>query len=75
MEKVELKLQVETENMPEFTKILIEHDIDNEIIGHTGDSEIIIHIEYDESQESAVEDLLEIADIFEDDFDEDEEED
>lgn len=75
MEKAALKLQVAAKNMPEFTKILIENDIDNEIVGHTEDEELIIHVEYGEPQEEAVEDLLEFSEIFEDDFDEEEEED
>ena len=73
MDKVTLKLEVETENMPDFTKILTEHEIENEIIGHTEENEIIIQIEYDFEQQDAVDELLEISEIFEDDFDEEEE--
>jgi hypothetical protein len=75
MENVALKLQVETENIPEFTSVLIEHEIDNEIIGHTEADDIIIQIEYGFEQQDGVDELLEISEIFEDDFDEDEEED
>ncbi|MBL4594033.1 MAG: hypothetical protein JKX68_09485 [Flavobacteriales bacterium] len=75
MENVALKLQVETENVPEFTRVLIEHEIDNEIIGHTEDDDIIIQIEYGFEQQDGVDELLEISEIFEDDLDEDEEED
>jgi hypothetical protein len=74
MDTVELKLQVETENMPEFTKTLIEHEIDNEIIGHTEEDDIIIQIEYGFEQQDGVDELLEISEVFDDDFDEDEEE-
>jgi len=75
MDKVALKLQVEVENMPEFTKILIEHDIDNEIIGHTGEDEIIIQIEYGFDQQDGVDDLLAISEVFDDEDDEEIEED
>ena len=75
MSKVALKLQVAAENMPAFTKILTEHDIDNEIVGHTEEEELIIHVEYAEPQEGAIEDLLEFSEIFEEDFDQEEEED
>lgn len=75
MENVALKLQVETENMAEFTSVLIEHEIDNEIIGHTEADDIIIQIEYGFEQQDGVDELLEISEIFEDDLDEDEEED
>jgi hypothetical protein len=75
MENVALKLQVETENVPEFTRVLIEHEIDNEIIGHTEDDDIIIQIEYGFEQQDGVDELLEISEIFEDDQDEEIEED
>ncbi|NQX97722.1 MAG: hypothetical protein HRT73_07555 [Flavobacteriales bacterium] len=65
MENVALKLQVETENVPEFTRVLIEHEIDNEIIGHTEDDDIIIQIEYGIEQQDGVDELFEISEIFE----------
>jgi hypothetical protein len=74
MDTVELKLQVETENMAEFTKTLIEYDIDNEIVGHTEDDEIIIQIEYGFDQQDGVDELLQIAEIYEDEDEDDDEE-
>jgi len=72
MDTVTLKIQVEAENIAEFTKTLIDHEIDNEIIGHTEDDDIIIQIEYGFEQEDGVDELLEISEIFEDEFDEEE---
>jgi hypothetical protein len=74
MDTVELKLQVEAENMAEFTKTLIDHEIDNEIIGHTEGDDIIIQIEYGFEQQDAVDELLEISEVFESDFEENEDE-
>jgi hypothetical protein len=75
MDTVELKLQVKANDMPEFTKTLVEYDIDNEIIGHTEDNEMIIQIDYSFEQQDAVDELLENSEIFEDDQDEEIEED
>jgi hypothetical protein len=75
MDTVELKLQVKANDMPEFTKTLVEYDIDNEIIGHTEDNEMIVQIDYGFEQQDAVDELLEISEIFEDDQDEEIEED
>ena len=73
MENFELKLAVETDNLVEATEILVDYDITNEIIGNTEDDNIIIHIEYDDDQQEGVGDLLKIAEIYEDDEDDDEE--
>lgn len=67
MENFELKLEVETDNLVEVTEILVDYDITNEIIGNTEDGNILIHIEYDDDQQEGIGDLLNIAEIYEND--------
>lgn len=72
MEKNELDFEVKSKNLSEFIDILVDFDIDNEIIGQTDDNNPIIHIEFDEDGEEGVNQLLEIANIIDVDFDEEE---
>lgn len=74
MENFKLKLEVETDSLVAATQTLVDYDITNEIIGSTEDGNIIIHVEYDDDQQEGIGDLLNIAEIYEDDENDDEEE-
>ncbi len=70
MENFELKLKVETDNLVEVTQTLVDYDITNEIIGNTEDGNIIINVEYDDDQQEGIGDLLKVAEIYEDEEEE-----
>lgn len=61
----EMDFIVKPKNLSEFIEILVDYEIDNEIIGQTEDKHPIIHTEYDEFNEDAIEHLMEIAEVVE----------
>lgn len=61
----ELDFEVKPKNLSEFIEILVDFEIDNEIIGQTEDKHLIIHTEYDEFNEDAIEHLMELAEVVE----------
>lgn len=70
MEEFELKLQVKAKKMPDFAVALMDFEIKNEIVGLTEDGDLIIQVEYDNDQQEGIGELLKVSEIFEDDFDE-----
>jgi len=74
MEKFELNLEVAPEKMGDFTETIVEFEINNEIIGKTEDGNIIIQLKYDDDQQEGIGDLLEIAEVYEFDVEDEEEE-
>ena len=73
MEEFELNLEVAPEKMGDFTEIIVDFEINNEIIGKTEDGNIIIQLKYDDDQQEGIGDLLEIAEVYEFDLEEEEE--
>ncbi len=59
----ELDFVVKPKNLPEFIKILVDYEIDNEIIGQNDDNYPIIHIEYEQDHEEAIMQLMEVAKV------------
>ena len=73
MEEFELNLEVTPEKMGDFTETIVDFEINNEIIGKTEDGNIIIQLKYDDDQQEGIGDLLEIAEVYEFDLEEEEE--
>ena len=73
MEEFELNLEVAPEKMGDFTETIVEFEINNEIIGKTEDGNIIVQLKYDDDQQEGIGDLLEIAEVYEFDLEEEEE--
>lgn len=61
----ELDFEVKPKNLSAFIEILVDFEINNEIIGQTEDKHLIIHTEYDEFNEDAIEHLMELAEVVE----------
>lgn len=73
MQEFELHLEVAPDKMGDFTETLVDFEIDNEIIGKTEDGNIIVQVNYDDDQQEGIGDLLEIAEVYELDEDEEDE--
>lgn len=65
MQTETMDFAVEPENLPEFIEILVDYEIDNEIIGQTEDNYPIIHIEFEEDNEEAIVQLMELGEVLE----------
>lgn len=50
--------------MVEFTEILTKNEIENEIIGITDESEIIVYVEFTDEQGEAIAKLTELVDYY-----------
>lgn len=61
----ELDFMVKPRKLSEFIEILVDYEIDNEILGQTEDKYLIIHLEFDEDNEEAIEHLMELAEVVE----------
>jgi len=59
--------EVPAEQMPEFAKIIGDHELDNDIQGINDDNEIIIDVFYEPEERLAVFELTELLDPEDDD--------
>jgi hypothetical protein len=62
-----MTLNVPTESIVEFARIIEEHELDNTIVGLTEDEEIIVEIQYENNERQGVFELIELTEGEDDD--------